>query len=772
MNFPNEFVCATYEKTRFEQHIPAPIFRKRFTLENEKARGNVLISGLGFYDLWVNGKKITKGLLAPYISNPDDIVYFDQYDLTPYLQQGENVVGVMLGTGFQNPISTVWDFNLARHNASPRFAFSFESDELSFSAKDFLSSESQIIFNNYRSGVHCDARLEQTGWQSPNFDDHAWKAVLVAETPRGDFRICEAEPIVERQRISAVSIRRGALISGDARADIAERFRDNIVPVPIDDQTGYIYDFGINTAGVFELKINGTAGQRIVLQFAERLKDEAVDPTNISFFYPEGYGQRDIYICKGDGQELYIPPFVYHGYRYVYVSGITEEQATEGLLTYIEAHSDLEVIADLKASDETVNRLWEITLRSDLSNFHYFPTDCPHREKNGWTGDASMSAEHMLFTLGAENSFKEWMRNVCKAQNDEGALPGIIPTTGWGFDWGNGPAWDSVAFTVPYFTYIYRGDKGIIEESAPTMLRYLNYIARKRDENGIIAIGLGDWCPVGRGADEYNVPLGFTDTVMVYDMCRKAALMFEAIGQDLNRSYALAFGEELRHSIREAYLDESTMCFSGNCQSAQAMGLYYGIFDSGERKLAFDQLLSIINRDGQSMNLGFLGGRVLFHVLSDFGHSDLAYHMICKEEYPSYGNLLERGATSLWEMFVPEGRLSGSENHHFWGDINHWFLRQLCGINVNPNRKNPNEICIHPHFVTELNSIRGSYKAVDGKVSVEWSRVNQQISLTVTADEGLDVSIELDSGYSFENSGLSYLEQLNDGTVTVNIVKG
>ncbi len=757
MKFPYHFVAATTELTTYEKHIPAPIFRHRFDLECIPEKAGISILTPGFYELWVNGRKITKGLLAPYISNPDDLIYYDTYDATPYLKEGENVIGVMLGNGFQNLITSVWDFEHARHNAPPAFAFEFISDEISFTAKDFLHSESEITFNNYRSGIHVDARKKQEGWQLPAFDDSLWQPVIKAAMPRGQVKECRVEPILVRQEIKPVSVTPGSLVPLIPRGDVKERYRDaKLVEDPPETEGGYIYDFGINTAGIFRLKIKGSPGQKISLQFAERLTDGKVDPTNISFFYPDGYGQRDIYICSGEGEEVFEPPFVYHGYRYVYVSGITEEQAGPDLLTYLEAHSDLKDRATLKTSSEVVNRLWEITRRSDLSNFHYFPTDCPHREKNGWTGDASMSAEHMIFTLGVETSWSQWMESIRRAQLEDGMLPGIVPTTGWGYAWGNGPAWDSVIFTLPYYTYVYRGDLDMARDTADSMLRYLSYISKERDERGIVAIGLGDWCPVGRDADEYKVPLGITDSIMVMDCAHKAAVLFEKLGLSLHLSFAKQLESEMRRAIRENYLDTSTMLLEGNCQSAQAMGLYYHVFDSAERELAFKRLLEIIERDGRNMDVGFLGGRVLFHVLSDFGYSELAFHMITKKDYPSYGNLLERGATSLWEMFVPEGERSGSENHHFWGDINHWFLRHLAGINVNPKLKNPNEIVLTPRFIDALDYVEASYEAVNGVLEVKWERKDGKIFLTAKADDKLDLRINLENGYVFADDGLSY----------------
>lgn len=377
-----------------------------------------------------------------------------------------------------------------------------------------------------------------------------------------------------------------------------------------------------------------------------------------------------------------------------------------------------------------------------------------------------MSAEHMILTLTVETSLREWLYSIRAAQNEAGALPGIVPTTGWGFDWGNGPAWDSVLFTLPYNIYRYRGDRAVIHENAHAMLRYLDYIAGRRDERGIVEIGLGDWCPVGRAPEAYKLPLGLTDSMMVMEMCRIAAELYTVVGMDLQACCAETLGREMKQAVRETYLDPSTMLLSGNCQSAQAMGLYYGVYETSERETAFRRLMEIIERDGWQMDVGFLGGRVLFHVLSEFGQTELAYHMITKPDYPSYGNLLQRGATSLWEMFVPEGERSGSENHHFWGDINHWFMRHLAGINVNPRGNDPNRILLKPRFVSDLDYVHAEYEAVDGTIRVNWQRKGAEIELTVEAADGLRVDIELENGYVFKQSGLAY-SPLTAETLTI-----
>lgn len=324
---------------------------------------------------------------------------------------------------------------------------------------------------------------------------------------------------------------------------------------------GYIYDFGKNSADIFRLRIKNTLpGQKISFQCAETLnKNGKLDYYNINF-YPDGYVQRDIYIYRSAEEETYVPQFVYHGYRYLYVHGIREDQATLDLLTYIEINTKLEKRAAFTCSDETVNKLYEICDNSDQSNFHYFPTDCPQREKNGWTGDAAASAEHMVMTLFVENSWAEWTNNIRLAQGINGHIPGIVPTTGWGLLWGNGPAWDRVIFDLPYYAYIYRGETKMIEENAHMMLRYFELITRSCDKHGLITDwGLGDWCAVGRGGGDYAVSLGFTSGCMVMDMCRKASVMFRAIGLKLQAEFAEKLEEQTKNAVRNRYIDFGTM---------------------------------------------------------------------------------------------------------------------------------------------------------------------------------------------------------------------
>ena len=762
LEFSTKFVCAKKEYSTFYKHERAPLFRKSFMLSEEPESAEILITGLGFYQLFVNGKDVTKGFLAPYISNPEEIVYYDSYDLAPYLCEGENVIAVMLGAGMQNLMTNVWEFNQTKFTSSPKLALTFEAkcgnEVTAFEADSFRCTDGPITFNNHRCGVHYDARLEKDGWDKPGFNDSDWHEPLKADIPNGYPRICDADPITVRSEFTPINVYKGKLCKYTPRGDVMEGLSEVLPEMVFDHENGYVYDFGKNSAGVFRLVIkNTTPGQKISIQCGERLTtDGEVSYRNINFF-PEGYCQRDIYICKGAKEEIFVPMFVYHGYRYLYVGGLRDDQATNDLLTYIEINTQLSDVADFSCSDDIVNKLYEICDNSDKSNFHYFPTDCPHREKNGWTGDAAASAEHMVMTMTVERSWREWMNNIRSAQALDGRIPGIVPTTGWGFAWGNGPCWDRVMFDLPYYTYIYRGTTEMITENAHMMLRYLELLTRVRSEEGLIEDwGLHDWCPNNR-PNNPPVSLGFCNGVIILDMCKKAQVMFDAVGLKLHSAFAKTLYDETREAVRKRYVDFGTMTIEGCCQSGQALAVYYDLLDEAEKKLAVDVLVDLIHKADDHFYVGYLGSRCIFHVLTKYGHADLAYKMITRTDNPSYGELVGLGFTTMPEHmgYDYSNDTNGSLNHHFFCDIKHWFLRTILGLNVNPYCDNPDYVEIKPHFIEGLDFAEGSYNTPNGKINIKWQRENGNISLKVNAEGSAKFIINLPNGYIFEDTLMS-----------------
>lgn len=758
--FSNKFIKATHDYSTYTHFVPAPYFRKNFEIKKGLKRCVLTITGLGFYDAYINGGKITKGILAPYISNPDNIVYYDEYDITSLVSDGKNVLGVHLGNGMLNCIGGgIWDLDKALYRSAPMTAFSVEveyvdgSHTVEEAGENVKTTESPVIFDDLRCGCFYDARKEIDGWAEIDFDDSKWKNALSAMPVRGEKKLCNAETIKPQRVVKPVKIRKCALKDYHPRGDVTNNYRD----FPSKVHEGYLYDFGVNAAGTVKLKISGERGRQIDLQFGEYYAPDGEPDTSNICFCPDGYSQRDIYILKGEGKEEFEPVFTYHGFRYCVVLGITEDEANEDLLEYIVYNSDLKELGSFNCSDETANALQKMTRNSDLSNFYYFPTDCPHREKNGWTGDAALSCEHILMNLDAVNSYKEWLNNVRTAQRFDGALPGIVPTAGWGFEWGNGPAWDCVLTYIPYFSYILRGDRQILEDNACAIFRYCAYVSSRRNERGLIEIGLGDWCPVTK----VKSPLEFTDSVTCMSILEKASYIFGVLGKNEEKEYCDMIYDSIRFSVRKYLIDFNTMTAAGSCQTSQAMAIYYNVFDDSEKTQAVKRLIDIINYNGCHVDAGILGMRVLFRVLSDFGYSSLAFKMITRRDYPSYGNFVERGLTALPEDFLRETDRPNSQNHHMFGDISAWFIEYCAGIKVNPYRNNPSFVKVSPCFIDSLEYAEGKYKTVGGNIYVNWIRKNDKIVLSVNASDGVCGEIIIPGEYSFDDNGGNYLPLKN-----------
>ncbi len=766
--FSQKFIKGTNEFTTFENHIPAPYLRKSFMLDFVPENAQITICGLGFYELYINGINITKGHLAPYISSPDDLVYYDRYDIKSHLSKGENVIGIILGNGFINPFDNYegWEFDKVPWRNAPCVSLQFEATDknncLSFEADEsFKTHSSPILMDGLRSGYRYNSNLEIDSWNLPGFDDSLWANALIADTPKGEPKLCEAEPIKVIKKIKPVAITHHDELYFALKIDPTYKAyeKETSAHQPESKVTDvYVYDFGVNAAGVCQIKINGKKGQKIRLKHGETLIDGKFNMNSIYFQRPDSrideyeYKQTDEYILKG-GEEILTPKFTYHGFRYVMVEGLEKEQATEDLLTYVVMNSDLKPRAAFSCSDENINKLYEMCVRSDLANFYYFPTDCPHREKNGWTGDASVSAPHMLLNYYCGNSFKEWLNNVRKAQNSVGAYPGIVPTGGWGFDWGNGPIWDSVITNLCYYTYRYEGNIEIIKDNKDSILTYLKYIAGRRDEKGLIHVGLGDWMqPARKWDDPLSSPLEYTDSATIFDMCKKSEFMFDLIGFDEGKIFATKLKEELKSDIRKHLIDFDTMTAIGNCITSQCTAIWFGIFEENEIPKAFDRLVEIIeSMEIPFLDCGMFGLRYIFRTLSKYGRGDLAYKLIMQKGVPSYYRFIKCGFTSLGEQLSYSESSLFSCNHHFLGDISAWFIEKIAGLNPNPTAKDINEVEISPDFLENIDFANASFETKGENLSVNWNRENGKIILVTSVPEHIHGKIKLPYGYEFEN---------------------
>ncbi len=713
MKYSNKFFSATEKISSFEKEIvAAPYIRKAFDYDGEKAE--LAICGLGFYELFINGEKITKSKLAPYISNPNDSIYYDTYDVTSLLKKGKNAVGILLGNGFLNSFAWyIWGNSKAEYVSAPKFALAFYIDgKLCFEGDEsFKCHPSPILFDEYHMGEHYDARLEIENWCAHDFDDSTWKSVIPAKTPKGEARVLKAPPVKVIREVAPIRV--------------------------FESEQGYIYDFGENSSGICRLTVQGESGQKITLTHAELVTDGKIDIRSAAFnkFDNKEFLHKDIYILSGKNQEIYEPSFTYHGFQYVYVEGITKEQATKGLLTMLVMHSDLQEKGNFQCSNEILNTLQENTRRSTLSNMVHIPTDCPHREKNGWTGDMTLSADQISLNFDSKAMMEEWLFNVRAAQDSLGRFPGVVPSAGFGYDNFNGPAWDGVITELPYTLYRYSGDISVLKDNADVIERYLDYMQTRKNGSGLFAYGLGDWSPPGKNSDEYTTPLEITDSLYCLSICFQAEKMYTAL-KDTREEKARAYKEEIRSAFRAKYLKEGKMTVT--TQSALAMAIYYGAVEE-EKEQVFAQLLEAIRANDDHFDVGVLGGRVLFRVLADMGHIDLAIKLILQPTFPSYATYVLNGATTLMEDMQPligdsliaaTGHVH-SLNHHFWGDISGLFISYIAGIQINPDGKDYNQVVIAPKFASELSYAEAYYLHEKGKISVRWERKEEKILLTV-----------------------------------------
>lgn len=697
MILSDKFISATEKYAGFLRRVPAPWFKKDIKLKGDVTKAEITVCGLGFYELYVDGKNITKTLLAPYITNSDDVIFYDNYDMTDLMTGDSCELRFLLGNGMQNAFGGfVWDFHKVSFRSAPKLAFALElsysdgTTEIIEADETVLTRPSKIVRDDLRLGEIYDA----------NFDEGEWKTAIKTSTPKGEKKLSKVSPIV---------------------------IRDKIAPIKIwKEKNAYIYDFGINTAGVCQLKINGKRGQKVKLTFGELIRDGKFFWHNTSFKGSHRkYVQRDVYICK-EGENIYTPTFTYHGFRYVRVEGITKKQATEELLTYLVFNTDLGNKGEFICDDEKINTLHRMTLNSTLSNFHHFPTDCPQREKNGWTADAALSMPHTLLYFEPTDNYKQWLTAICKAQNDKGALPGIVPTGGWGFAWGNGPAWDSVLTELPWQVWQKRNDISAFEESKEYILKYLRYLETRMDENGLLAIGLNDWLAPHRPT---KAPLILTDSIEAYDISDKARQMFEAIDDKENASYCRNFADTIRNNIRQHLFNADNCTFAGECQTSQSMGIYYGIINPEEKDRAFAALMNYVKETDYHIDTGVLGARVVFHVLAENGEIDTAIKVIENPTSPSYMQWIDAGETGLCESFNPKSD-TDSHNHHFWGNISALFMEQICGIKVCADT-----IKFEPFFPTNMNEASAYFDSVFGRVSASWKRKNGKITYTAEYPE-------------------------------------
>ncbi len=704
---PADWNAKWIAKTTNIDEQPAPFLRREIILDGKIKRATVSICGLGYYELHINGQTVGDQLLDPGYTRYDKRVLYATHDVTTLLKRGKNAVGAILGNGWFNvQTKAVWYFDKAPWRKSPRLRLSLFVEyadgrtQIIGTDETWKAITGPILFNSIYGGENYDARLEMPGWDKPGFNDSSWQPAHIADAPKGKL-VAEMMPPIEAPQI--------------------------IKPVKLTEPKPgvFVFDLGQNFSGYTELKVKGSAGTKITLRHGERLfKDGTLDTTDIiehvKRMGADQQFQTDNYTLRGSGTETWHSRFTYYGFQYVEVTGFPGKPTLDSV-SGVFTHTAVPVAGEFECSNPLLNKVWTAGRWSYLSNLQGIPTDCPHREKNGWTGDAHLAAEQAIYNFMPAGIYTKWINDLGDEQQPDGRLPGIVPTSGWGYSWGNGPAWDSAFELIPFYLYEYYGDAKPLRDHYAGMKRYVDYLAT-RATNNIVSIGLNDWAPFNT-----KTPADITDTAYFYRDTQIVALAARLLGKTDDANEYTERAAQIKKSFTEHFFHADTATYGNGSQTSLSCALYQGLAERATENRVLENLVANVEKQNGHIDTGILGAKYILNTLTDHGRSEVAYRMASQKDLPSWGWWIEQGATTLWETW----RGVASRNHIMYGDISAWFYKALAGINPDPTNPGFKHFIIRPHPVGDLTFARGEYNSIHGKIVSDWKIEHGQLCLRV-----------------------------------------
>lgn len=685
---------------------PAPYLRTTFTCMDRPEKASIFLCGLGWHILYVNGKKVDDRVLAPVVTQFDRHVSFIDYDVTELLKTGKNAVAVLLGNGWYNcQTSTVWNMENAPWRDYPKLLCDIIADGklLAKSDSSWKVHESPIIFDALRNGEFYDARLEIPDFASPELDDSTWKNATLCVPPGGR---------ITREIIQPCKVMQCYPSTENWFVTCWEN----------------TYDFGINLTGWCRIKLKGEAGTQVEIKYSEQIDpvSKNINTQEIAMFVKSGRFQTDRYILKGDPDgEIYEPSFTYHGFRYAQVWIYGKAELLDIQACFV--HTAFDELGLFESSDKTLNKLQQNTLQSFKSNFTGIPTDCPHREKNGWTGDAAVAAETGIWNFDMAAGYAHFLQILTDTQRANGQLPGIAPTGGWGFNWGSGPAWDQVLFEYPWQIYLFYGNIDLIQCYYDNFKLYLEY-CESRSENNLLNFGLGDWCHRNRSA---ITPVEVTSSGCYYQSVLRTAFFAELLGKNGDAADYRELAEKIRQSFLQKFAN-SDGSFADKSLTATATALYFKFVTGKQAEQSIRYLVEQVRESQHKADFGILGAKYILRVLAEYGYADDAFEIITQKEFPGWGWQIEQGATTLWENWNGKD----SRNHIMFGDISAWMYQYPAGIKPVPDMPGFRKFEIHPCFIKKLDYVKASYKSPFGIIGCKWIRQQEQINCTFSIPEG------------------------------------
>lgn len=675
-----------------EAEKPAPFLERRFTLGSVPARATLTLAVAGWYEVFVNGVRAGDEVLHPATCHPMRRISSVSRDIAPLLKPGENVVSVLLGNGWFNYITREGaDFAHAPWSAAPAICGALEipgGEAVFVTDGRWTAYDSPIVFNAFRNGEWYDARRE--GLRENERPVEVVKYPPFAEVSPNDAPPCRAfNPVVP------------------------------VATLPHPDG-GTIYDFGTNRAGWCELEVAGEAGAKVTLDYDEALSaDGRLLGYATAFVRANGDprpAQHDEYTLAGrPGGERWHPRFAYHGFRYALVR--VEGKASLTSIRSVFVHSALPSAGSVEISDPVFSRLQDAARRSYLSNFTGIPTDCPTREKNGWTGDAQLAVETGLWNFDARDGYVHFLRMILDAQRPNGQLPSMVPCTeAFGYGWSSGPAWDAALFEIPWQIFRFRGDDAPAREAYPAMLRYLAFILSRTRDDGLVEHGLGDWsAPEGVA----TAPVLLTDSAYLWNDLRQTAFWADRFGDKSVAARCTVLAATVRAAFNREFHKGGGLYAGGEPTSLAAPLFFRGLCADGAEHAVAEALVRRVREERHHVCFGILGSKWIPRALSMHGFIDDAWRIFTQLEAPGFASWMRDGDT-LREAFDDVGPGRGSRNHVMFGDFSAWAFEFLAGIRIaEPGFA---KVEIRPHLPEGVESFDIRHRSTLGEIRVRAAR--------------------------------------------------
>lgn len=716
---------------------PMPVFRRSFVLRQRPVKAQLVIAGLGQYEAHLNGAKVGTAALAQAWTDYRKTVTFDTYDVTAQLRQGENVMGVLLGNGMYNVQRTKGRYTKFEGSYGPpkliaelRLEYPGRRTETIVTDSAWQAGPGPVRFSSTYGGEDFDAREVPAHWDVAGDVDLArWKAAEQTQGPGGNLTPALAPLVVEHEH------HEGKLIMTFA-AEGASGKRE-------------VYDFGQNLAGWPRLIVHGPAGATVRILPGELLKADGTVSQASS-----GGPQWWSYTIRGEAHESWQPHFSYYGFRYAQVEWTGGEGTVERAES-VEVHTAAAQVGTFASSNETLNKIHALIVAAMHNNEVSVLTDCPHREKLGWLEQDHLIAPGLLFNDDVRGLYSATERNMADTQSASGMVPTIAPQyTRFGPKYAiydDSPEWGSAAVLGPWWVYRFTGDRAPLEQNYPVMARWVKYL-ESRAENGIVSYGLGDWYDIGPNGPGFSklTTTGVTGTLMLYESANVMQQIATLLGKTADASAYEALARKTADAFQQRFWDGERRWYDKGSETASAMPLALGIVPEAERGAVLHHVLDDIKAHGDHITTGEVGFPYLLRALMQAGRNDVVLRLLLEKTPPSYAAQLEAGATSLTEAW--DANPKSSQDHFMLGGAEEWFYRGLAGIDLDLSRAPREQLVVRPYVPARLDSVRGEYASVMGKIASDWRRdgakttfdISVPIEATVvlpSSSDGSDVSV-------------------------------